>query len=307
MRFYNIEAKGKMIVEKRTSHPSYTLADVGRIYSCGGYLYYIGDQGVGAPLLCNYLLIDKCFGDLHYAIPDSYNMWFECNVFQVPCYRAQGIVVNHSACVCGDTVSVNRGHIVWPIDGAAIAGYTTCGNALKGNSVYGTGVQALSCTCYAVYGYSTNCYGVYGYSKNCYGGYFFTDAILKSALRACSVGAFSVSGNTPYHCYSSKYIKYFEGVCLSNCVRKTPLSVYKYYWEDSNSKAFMQSIGPAAEDFDATFNVNNHPDKEDYEGLWTVDGAALGLSLENLKEIDKLKEIVVEMYSCIKKLENKET
>lgn len=119
-------------------------------------------------------------------------------------------------------------------------------------------------------------------------------------------GGFAVSGNTAYQNTSSQYLKHLECACLSDCVRKQPLSIYKYYWEDSNSKGFNMTIGPTAEDFHKTFNLDNSNDGEGYDSVWSLDGAALGLSVENLKEIDKLKKIVVKLYSCIQKLEGVE-
>lgn len=114
---------------------------------------------------------------------------------------------------------------------------------------------------------------------------------------------YSVAGNTAYANLSSKSLKHLHPVCLSNCVRETPLQVYRYYWEDSNYKGFNESIGPTAEDFNNTFNVDHSHSYDNYENLWTVDGAALGLSIENLQEMDKVKDIIVKMYSCIQKLE----
>lgn len=254
-QFYN-----KFIVEKRTSHPSYTLADVGRMYSCGGYMHYIGDQGVGSYLLCTYLLVDNFWACTNYAQCWSSNN-FESNASWyracVSIYDTQPTAANPSFLVCRNS-----------------PGYPAAGVAIQAQVQNGVGV----------YGCSENNYGIQGRSNTSY----------------------AVAGNTGYYNYSSQYLKHLESVCLSNCVRETPLEVYKYYWEDANNEGFNQSIGPVAEEFNKTFNVNNVQNQEEYEGVWTVDGAAFGLALENLKEIDQLKEIIVEMYSCIKKLENKE-
>jgi hypothetical protein len=131
-----------------------------------------------------------------------------------------------------------------------------------------------------VKGYSKSCYGVIGYSLSCH----------------------SVGGNTAYFNYSSKYLKYNEEISISDCIRNNSLPVYKYYWEDSNSKSFNSAIGPMAEDFLTTFELGQ-PNQDEPEGIWSVDGVALGLGIENLNEIDKLKEIVTQLYSCIQKLE----
>jgi len=116
-------------------------------------------------------------------------------------------------------------------------------------------------------------------------------------------GGFAVAGNTAYQNTSSQHLKHLECTCLSNCVRKQPLSIYRYYWEDSNNKGFNMTIGPTAEDFHRTFNLDNSNNGEEYDSIWSLDGAALGLSIENLKEIDKLKKIIIQLYSCIQKLE----
>lgn len=317
MRFYKLEMKGTMMLEKRTSDPSYTDADQGRLYFKDGYMYIISDLGAGPSLLCNHVIWDGFSSDMRYGQLLQSNSWEggqsfslgQAQVFQITNYtQTCDTQPNVRICRGGDPGYTTGGCAVEVYNnyGEGIYTCSQCHNALKAFSVLGTAIEAITSCGDGVFGCSVNCYGVHGSSRNSIGGYFYTDAPFAAALRACTTGAFSVIGNTNYLCSSSKYIKYFENVCLSNCVREKPLSVYKYYWEDSNSKAFMQNIGPVAEDFDATFNVNNYPDKEEYEGLWTVDGAALGLSLENLKEIDKLKQIVVELYSCIQKLENKE-
>jgi hypothetical protein len=160
----------------------------------------------------------------------------------------------------------------------AICAYGYCGTALGARTAY--------CT-HAIVGCATGPAGtvaVYGLTS--YG--------------------YSVAGNTAYTNLSSKNLKHLQPVCLSNCVRETPLQVYRYYWEDSNYKGFNESIGPTAEDFNNTFNVDHSHTADDYENLWTVDGAALGIGIENIKEIDKLKSIVVKLYACIQKLEGKE-
>lgn len=315
MRFYNVEVKGKMMLEKRTSHPSYTADDIGRLYMCDGYMYLITDVNLGPSYVCSHIIYDGFSSDMRYGSLLCSNTWDGAQTVELT--GGERFYINDSQpnASCSSLV-VCRGSVGYTAAGCAVEVRTSHGDgiyscsecciAIKAFSVLGPAVHAITSCDHGVFGCSVNCYGVYGSSRNSIGGYFYTDAPFAAALRACTTGAFSVIGNTNYLCSSSKYIKYFENVCLSNCVREKPLSVYKYYWEDSNSKAFMQNIGPVAEDFDATFNVNNYPDKEEYEGLWTVDGAALGLSLENLKEIDKLKQIVVELYSCIKKLEAKE-
>lgn len=113
----------------------------------------------------------------------------------------------------------------------------------------------------------------------------------------------AVSGNTAYCNSSSKFLKHLSNICLTQCVKDTPLKVYKYYWEDSNYIGFNQTIGPVAEEFNKTFNIDNSADGVNYDGIWTVDGIAFGLSLENIQEIDKLKQIVSKLYGCIQKLE----
>ena len=102
---------------------------------------------------------------------------------------------------------------------------------------------------------------------------------------------------------SSKNVKHLREVCLGDCIRETPLNVYKYYYEDVNTKGYGEAIGPTAEDFDATFNIDHEKSGDEYESMWSLDGAALGLAIENLKDIDALKTIVTQLYGCIQKLE----
>jgi hypothetical protein len=263
MRFYNVEVKGKMMLEKRTSHPSYTTDDIGRLYMCDGYMYIISDLNAGPSLLCSHIIYDGFSTDMRYGQLMCSNNWDGAQTFNFSSNQRM-YLYDPQPCAVLSTLVICRGSV----------GYPAAGCGLEIRNSYGS--AAFMC--------SEFCYGVSGYSNSSY----------------------AVVGNTAYYNYSSKYIKHFENVCLSSCIKERPLSVYKYYWEDTNNHGFNQSIGPLAEDFNATFNIDNKSDKEDYEGVWTVDGVAFGLALENLKEIDKLKDIVVELYSCIQKLENKE-
>lgn len=170
----------------------------------------------------------------------------------------------------------------------AVYGYSFSGSAIYGyvNSGFGTNVAGAV-------GISGNSSGVYGQSSGCFGVY------------GCSTSGAAVGGNTAYCNTSSKFLKHLEDVCISECLRKRPMRVQKYYWEDSNYTGFNQTIGPVAEDFNETFRLDHSSDGDGYDGVWSVDGVALGLGIENLNEIDRLKRVVVELHSCIKKLENK--
>jgi len=172
------------------------------------------------------------------------------------------------------------------------------GNTLDGIALYGIGncglgVQGLSTTNYGVYGCSATNAGIVGETPSASYGVWGINT---------GSGA-AVAGNTAYCNTSSKYLKHATPISITQCLKDTPLSVYQYYWEDSNYTGFNGFIGPLAEEFDATFNLNHDPNADDYMGLFTVDGVALGLGIENMNEIDKLKTIIQGLYSCIQKLE----
>lgn len=177
------------------------------------------------------------------------------------------------------------------------------------SSVGGFGVRGTSAGNYTLstfYGCSTSGYMGIFWNYCCNGLIGVGNGPGAAVCGQANGGGYSVKGNTGYNVASSKNIKHLNDVCLSNCLRENPINVYRYYWEDSNYKGFDQTIGPVAEDFNNTFNVSHSDHDYEYPTLWTVDGVALGLGIENVKEIDKLKEIVVKLYSCIQKLEGKE-
>jgi len=208
--------------------------------------------------------------------------------------------------------------------------YVEASNCTSGICVnaYTHGVRAFSCDSVALFGSSINCLGVYGCvdsgaqyailgcaDHNAQAAVYARAATTSTAcgllgvstnrygVYGCSVNCFAVVGNTNYCNISSKYLKHIQDVCVSECIKNKPLKVYKYYMEDANNSGFNESIGPLAEDFNDTFNLNDTSDGDGYEGLWTVDGVALGLSIENNKDIDQLKQAVVKLYECIQKLE----
>jgi hypothetical protein len=161
---------------------------------------------------------------------------------------------------------------------AGVQGYHCTSNPAR----IGTGVAAFSSLGHGIISCTnTSCYGVWG----------------------ISAGGAGVAGNTAYCNTSSRYLKHLQDVCLTSCIQDRPLKVYKYYWEDANNKGFNLTVGPMAEDFNHTFRLTNDINGDDYEGLWSVEGVALGLAIENVQEIDTLKEIVTKLYSCIQKLE----
>lgn len=375
MRFYNIEMKGKLILEKPSSVPPYNPADEGRIFYYNDTLYYsdstantvLSTTGGGAAsgnaaklegndgnfYLCRdnhtgilpieyggtgatdstgaiaNLGLDSFYGGLNeentWSQDQNYgarDLWFltgnYCSRLNYRClmmwetssgacttiHAGSGMWIrasnNRYACL-----SAGGGHIY----------YISCSSGSPGCGIFtvytdrcfgvchhapvatilvnnrpngaGTGVEVCNCGC---------CNAIW--ARNC--------SSYASICAEALGGGFAVSGNTAYQNTSSSNLKHLDHVCLSNCVRKQPLDIYKYYWEDTNNAGFNTSIGPTAEGFDKTFNIDNSKNGEDYSSVWSVDGVALGLSIENLKEIDKLKKIVVALYSCIQKLEGVE-
>lgn len=236
---------------------------------------------------------------------------------------------------CGDTAVYG---VTWEGKAAcfrktragAYAVYIEASNGASGMCINACnqGIRVFSVDYTSIFGSSENCFSIYGCSGDTYSvvgcadhdgmaGVYGRAASSSTAcgvlaastwrygVIGCSVNCFGVVGNTDYCNISSKYLKHTREVCLTKCLKDNPLKVYKYYWEDANNRGYNQSIGPLAEDFNKTFKVNNSNDPDEYEGLWTVDGVALGLSIENNSEINKLKNIVIRLYSCIKKLEEK--
>jgi len=147
------------------------------------------------------------------------------------------------------------------------------------------GVRGQGNTGYGVYGIGGN-YGVYGTGIN--GVYGYT-----------SVGV-SVGGNTGYNSTSSTFLKYKEKISIIEILKSTPLNVYKYIWEDANYKGFSEFIGPIAEDIQNTFKLTSEKD-----GLYTVDGIALGLGIELLEKIELLELENIELKTKLNDLEVK--
>lgn len=149
---------------------------------------------------------------------------------------------------------------------------------------------------------------IYGYANSCGGSNLNKGVMGEGNNGASGVCGFTdtgyaVDGNVAYGVTSTKYMKYTESICISECLRANPLDVYYYTFEDSNYKGFTAFIGPVAEEFKKTFDIDHNKDTDGPEGLFTVDGVAFGLANENFKEIEKLKLIVQKLYSCILKLE----
>jgi hypothetical protein len=177
---------------------------------------------------------------------------------------------------------------------------TGCGNGIYSTSPHGLGFYSIRSAT------SNNAIYIQSWATTGNGGIYVFERQTDRGIYAYACGSYAVGGNTAYCVTSSKHLKQLHDICLTKCVREKPLKVYKYYWDDANNRAYNQSIGPTAEDFNNTFNVDHSRDNDEYDGLWTVDGAALGIGIENIKEIDKLKSIVVKLYACIQKLEGME-
>jgi len=256
------------------------------VYGCAetsGYAARFTTSGATGILVCGdkstgYLacfINNHCFGNTIYAVAGC------LSGTAIRGYVDSGGGNGVQGVNCGSALSSNAG----------VCGLGTGGNGVCGQSTNGIGVAGRSSNCWGVAGYSTTAGGVLGFSPG-------------TAVCGCNTAAgAAVSGNGAYTNTSSKYLKHLSGICVGNCLKETPLNIYKYYWEDANTKGFDQYIGPTAEDFNKTFGVYNEDTGDEYVKLWSVDGVALALGIENLKDIDKLKDVVTKLYACIQKLE----
>jgi hypothetical protein len=172
--------------------------------------------------------------------------------------------------------------------------YGVYGNAATNYGVYGYaaghhGVSGVASSNYGVFGNAStlnlgstteNMYGVYGIA-HIYGVYGSANNI---GVYGTVIGSYPVAGNGDYYNACSKYLKYKEDVNIIESLESRPLKVYRYFWEDSNQTCFDEFISPMAEDLKYTFGLTKESD-----GKYTVDGIALGLGIELLEEIKKLK------------------
>jgi hypothetical protein len=159
--------------------------------------------------------------------------------------------------------------------GCSTGHYGVYGQA-AGYGVYGCsagdyGVYARA-TCFGVYGYASCNYAVIGNANCCYG------------VRGLA-NQRPVAGNGAYYNTSSQMLKYKEPICITECLKKRPLKVYKYLWEDANQKGYDQFIGPMAEDYQSTFKLTH-----DRDGIFQPAGTALGLGIELLERVEKLEK-----------------
>ncbi len=157
--------------------------------------------------------------------------------------------------------------------------------------------------------------GVYG-SSNCAigvcGRSYYNYAVVGNATSWVGVlglaAAYPVTGNGPYfNNVSSKNVKYTCNICISKCLKDRPLPIYKYTYIDAAQKGYDEFIGPLSEDFVETFDTHNEAGEgeEMSAGLYTLDGIALGLGIENMNKIDKLKDIIKLLTKELKDLKEK--
>jgi hypothetical protein len=88
-------------------------------------------------------------------------------------------------------------------------------------------------------------------------------------------------------------------ICITECIRSNPFGVHRYTWEDKNYRGFNEFITPMAEDIDDTFRLSADMGESEHRGIFSVDGIALGLAMENLKRIDALESELKELKNGI--------
>ncbi|HUT63053.1 MAG TPA: hypothetical protein VMZ04_03755 [Anaerolineae bacterium] len=151
-----------------------------------------------------------------------------------------------------------------------------------------------STVCYGGYFEASCQFGVCGHATCRYGGTFSTGGcfgvcgVAQLCYGVCGIAncLYPVSGNGAYHdSTSSYYMKYKEPVCITECLKKNPLRVYEYIWEDSNQKGFDKFISPLAEDYQRTFRLTR-----DNNGFYEMGGTALGLGIELLDRIEQIED-----------------
>jgi hypothetical protein len=98
-----------------------------------------------------------------------------------------------------------------------------------------------------------------------------------------------VKGNGPYDQTSSMVIKTNkQDVSILDCFARHPkFKIQKWQFADINQKGFDYFIGPYAEDIKCVFNLTFEDDH-----MYTVDGIALGASIELYHRLVKLEEKV---------------
>ena len=277
MRFYNVEMGGRLKLNISASPPSWTAASEGNIFYSNGVMYY-GSHCQNQRVQCYGGSITMACGgqyrDLVSVGGSTAKMQITacCSYRNIELWSWNGCPVHSGA--------------------SAALGIQTCGTTAYGicirNHGVGNATRSINILQYGL------CHAILAWNHG--GG---------NGIQGGGSGAgFAVGGNTAYcNVVSSKYIKHLRSVCLNNCLKETPLNVYKYYYEDANYNGYSQQIGPTAEDFNATFNMAHAEDGDRYEGTWAMDGVALGIGVENSRDIDTLKTIVTKLYACIQKLE----
>jgi hypothetical protein len=241
---------------------------------------------------------------------------FSTSVITSSCDRALYVCTCSNSCPaitvigCGTSViyACNFG-----ITGSGIVGKACC-VGVKGCASMCTGLCGYAGCCDGVSGYAVCSRGIYGQSSNgtgiygCGGGN--NGGVYGRTASQCGVigyasGGRSVAGNDAYYNYSSRHIKHLCKVCVTECLRNKPLKIYKYTHDDSNSTGFDEFIGPTAEEYHKTFELDHDDFGDDYLGLSGVSGTALGLAIENMDKIDILKIVLKNALKRLKVLEEK--
>jgi len=165
---------------------------------------------------------------------------------------------------------------------AAISGFSTTYRGVYGHAATKFGVCGTSSQC-AVYACASAGFASYSKSDGNWGAY---GCAVCYGVYGSSSTSYPVAGNGAYYNDSTKYLKHpSKSICISECLLKKPLPIYKWKWEDSNQRGFDSFVAPYAEDLQKTFGLT-----EKNVGYYTVDGLALGLGIELLKEIQFLKK-----------------
>lgn len=163
--------------------------------------------------------------------------------------------------------------------------YASAANtAIYACSAGNTAIRACASSNYGLIGCAISCYGTFSCAVSCLAivgksaGWAVCGCATSTTLSTTGEG-YPVSGNGVYWNTSDKHLKYLQNVCVTQCLKDRPLTVYKYIWSDQNQTGWDEFISPTAQDLQNTFRLTERDD-----GMFTTDGIALGLGIELMKD-----------------------